>query len=174
MGVKDYPSYIVTEHAKERIYSRFNITKNEFDAWVSRLMSQSTFVENKDGFMKKYRLNDVVLIVDSKQKKLVTVYSQNEYDDTEIHEHTNPEVKSAINAALRDMIKRRKVKTAVKIHDNLQAVLDACDRMVNPYTNFRFTDRNWDELITNFMEVKKAVETGMNVIEEAEKKIQEG
>lgn len=173
MGVKDYQNYTVTEHARERIYSRFNITKNEFDSWVSRLMSQCTFVKDEDGDMKKYRLNDVVLIVDSRRRTLVTVYSQNERDDVEVVDHTNPEVKSAINAALKKMIKQRKVKTAVKMHENLQKAFEACDRMVRPYTNYCFTDSAWEELVENLSVVESITKTGINVIEEAEKKIQE-
>ena len=40
MGVKNFPLYKVTEHAKERILTRFNITKTEFDGWMSRLLSK--------------------------------------------------------------------------------------------------------------------------------------
>lgn len=69
MGVKNYQQYTVTSHAKERVLSRFNITNKEFDDWMTRLLSQSTYVETQDNNRTKYRYNDIVLIVDSKQKK---------------------------------------------------------------------------------------------------------
>ena len=77
MGVKNFPLYKVTEHARERILTRFNITKTEFDGWMSRLLSQGEFVERQSNNREKYRLHDIVFIIDTQQKHLITVYSEN-------------------------------------------------------------------------------------------------
>ena len=174
MGVKNYVMYKVTEHAKERIKNRFNITKNEFDVWMTRLLSQSTYVETQENHREKYRLNDVVLIVDTRQKVVVTVYSENEHDDINIYNPTNPEVKSAINDALRLMIKQRKVKAANKALNSIERMDAACKKMTSPYTNYRFTDNAWKELIRAFNEAKETLESGLMVIKEAQQKIDEG
>lgn len=173
MGVKNYALYKVTEHAKERIQSRFNITKSELDTWTTRLLSQSTYVETQENHREKYRLNDVVLIVDTKQRVVVTVYSENEHDDINISNPTNPEVKSAINDALRIMIKQRKVKTANKALKSIEKMNEACQKMNSPYANYRFTDHAWDELVKAFTEAKQTLESGMAVIKEAQRKIDE-
>ena len=81
MGVKNFPLYKVTEHAKERILTRFNITKTEFDGWTSRLLSQGEFIQKQPNNREKYRLNDIVFIIDTHQRQLITVYSENEHDD---------------------------------------------------------------------------------------------
>lgn len=173
MGVKNYALYKVTEHAKERIQSRFNITKSELDTWLTRLLSQSVYVETQENHREKYRLNDVVLIVDTKQRVVVTVYSDNEHDDINIGNPINPEVKSAINNALRLMIKQRRVKTANKALKSIEKMNAACQKMNSPYANYRFTDHAWDELVKAFTEAKQTLESGMAVIKEAQRKIDE-
>ena len=100
MGVKNFPLYKVTEHAKERILTRFNITKTEFDGWMSRLLSQGEFVEKQPNHREKYRLKDIVFIIDPQQRSVITVYSLNEHDDIGFKVKTNPEVKSTIDEAL--------------------------------------------------------------------------
>ncbi|UNL37807.1 hypothetical protein G8B26_05885, partial [Limosilactobacillus reuteri] len=112
MGVKNFPLYKVTEHAKDRILTRFNITKTEFDGWMSRLLSQGEFVEKQNNNREKYRLHDIVFVIDTRQKQVITVYSENEHDDNGFKVNTNPEVKSAINKALDLLIKQKKVRTA--------------------------------------------------------------
>lgn len=111
MGLKNFPLYKITDHARVRIQNRFNITKNEMEGWTSRLLSQAVYVSSQDHNREKYRLNDIVVIVDTRQKMVVTVYSENEHDDNSVHSHTNPEVKSVINQALKTMVKQKKVKT---------------------------------------------------------------
>lgn len=173
MGVKNFSLYKITDHARVRIQNRFNITKKEMEGWTSRLLSQAIYVSRQDHNREKYRLNDIVVIVDTRQKIVVTVYSENEHDDNSVHSHTNPEVKSVINEALKTMVKQKKVKTAVKVHDSLEKMLAANRRMVNPYTNYRFTDSAWDDLLSAFDEVKECIESSLMVIDEAENKIAE-
>lgn len=110
MGVKNFPLYKITDHARVRIQNRFNITKNEMEGWTSRLLSQAVYVSSQDHNREKYRLNDIVVIVDTGQKIVVTVHSENEPDDNSIHSHTNPEVKSVINEALQMKVKQKKEK----------------------------------------------------------------
>lgn len=174
MGVKNYPLYKITDHARVRIQNRFNITKNDMEAWTSRLLSQAVFVSSQDHFREKYRLNDIVVIIDTRQKMIVTVYSENEHDDNSVHSQTNPEVKAVINDALKTMVKQKKVKTAIKVHDSLAKMIAANRRMVKPYTNYRFTDGAWDEFLAAFDEVKDCIESSLMVISEAEDKIAEG
>lgn len=174
MGVKNFPLYKVTEHAKDRILTRFNITKTEFDGWMSRLLSQGEFVEKQPNNREKYRLHDIVFIIDVHQRQLITVYSENEHDDNGFKVSTNPEVKSAINEALDLLIKQKKVKTAGKIYMNILAMLDYCERMKSPHVNHRFADVAWEQLINEFNEIKDILDGSSQVIEEAKRKIAEG
>lgn len=174
MGVKNYQQFTVTSHAKERVLSRFNITNKEFDEWMTRLLSQSTYVETQENNRVKYRFNDIVVIIDSKQKSVVTVYSLNAHDDITVCKKTNPEVKTAINEALTEFISQKKRRVAISIRENLERSLDANNRMVNLNANYRFTNRAWDDFIDAFSKVKKQVEAAELVIKEAEMKKNEG
>lgn len=174
VGVKNYQQYTVTSHAKERVLNRFNITNKEFDDWMARLLSQSTYVETQDNNRVKYRYHDVVVIADPKQKSVVTVYSLNAHDDIAVHERTNPEIKSAINKALTDFIDQKKRRVAINIRENLQKSLAANRKMINPNTNYRFTNLAWDDFIKTFNKVKAQVEAAELVIKEAEMKKDEG
>lgn len=153
--------------------TRFNITRGEIGGWMTRLLSQATFISKQENSREKYRLNDIVVIVDTHQKAVVTVYSQNEHDDIAVQSRTNPEVKSVINDALRTMIKRKKVKTAMKIHDSLAKMLEVDNRMNKPHTNYRFTDNAWEDLIDEFNEIKSTIDSSLTVIEESQAKIEE-
>lgn len=84
------------------------------------------------------------------------------------------QVKAVINDALKMMVKQKKVKTAIKVHDSLAKMIAANRRMVKPHTNYRFTDGAWDEFLAAFDEVKDCIESSLMVISEAEDKIAEG
>ena len=174
MGVKNFPLYKVTEHARERILDRFNITKTEFDGWMSRLLSQGEFVEKQPNHREKYRLKDIVFIIDPQQRSVITVYSLNEHDDIGFKVKTNPEVKSTINEALDLLVKQKKVRTAGKIYDNIQAMMDYCERMKSPHVNHRFADIAWEQLLKEFNEIRQTLDGSMQVISEAKQKIAEG
>ena len=174
MGVKNFPLYKVTEHAKERILTRFNITKTEFDGWMSRLLSQGEFVEKQNNNREKYRLHDIVFVIDTRQKQVITVYSENEHDDNGFKVNTNPEVKSAINEALDLLVKQKKVRTAGKIYDNIQAMMDYCERMKSPHVNHRFADIAWEQLLNEFNHMDKILSGSLEVIDEAKQRIAEG
>lgn len=169
MGVKNFPLYKVTEHARERILTRFNITKTEFDGWMSRLLSQGEFVERQSNNREKYRLHDIVFIIDTQQKHLIAVYSENEHDDNAFKVTTNPEVQSAINESLELLIKQKRVKTAGKIYDNIQAMLECCERMKSPHVNHRFADVAWEQLLGEFGEIRKKLDGSMQVINDAKR-----
>lgn len=174
MGVKNFPLYKVTEHARERILDRFNITKTEFDGWMSRLLSQGEFVEKQPNHREKYRLKDIVFIIDPQQRSVITVYSLNEHDDIGFKVKTNPEVKSTIDEALDLLIKQKKVRTAGKIYDNILAMLEYCERMKSPHVNHRFADVAWEQLLNEFNHMDKILSGSLEVIDEAKQRIAEG
>lgn len=173
VGVNNYQQYKVTTHAKDRILTRFNITNKEFDEWVARLLSQCTYVETQENNRVKYRYHDIVLIVDPKQKSVITVYSINAHDDISVHEHTNPEIKSVINKALTDFVAQKKRNSAIGIHEALENALEANSKMIKPSANYRFTDKAWDDFIKAFHQVKEKVEAAEMILQEVENKKKE-
>lgn len=174
LSVREYTMYTVTAHAKDRILTRFNITNKELDVWIQRLLQQCTYVETQSKNRAKYRLNDIVVIVDPKKRAVVTVYSENAYDDIPVNTHTNPEIKSAINRALEQFSNKKKVETAKKIHQDLAKMLSANERMINPGTTYLNANNAWDDFVAAFDAVKSKVDSGRTLISEAEARQHEG
>lgn len=168
MAVKDYSKYIITDHAKERILTRFNITNRELDPWLTRLMKQCHFVEKQDNGNTKYRLNDVVLIANSRQKKVVTVYSLNEIDDQEhLTKNVNPEVRSFMTDSLNNFLSHKRIETARRVNELVEHANYATQRMVKPGTNLRYSDVAWDEFMKDLNEINKIVNTSNQIMKEA-------
>ena len=55
MAVKNYEQYTVTEHAKKRILTRFNITNKEFEDAINTLEGKQKQKEEKQ--QKKWQLS---------------------------------------------------------------------------------------------------------------------
>lgn len=172
MALRNYQEYTVSQHAKERILTRFNITNQELDKWLTRLLSQCVFEEQENERQTKYRLNDIVLVADTKQQVIVTVYSINEHDDNPVKSApTNPAVQTALNDAMRKFISQHRVKTAIAISKQISAADNAIQRMINPSTPHRYTDRAWEEFIENFEQIRSKVDSTQSVNQEAERKM---
>lgn len=173
MALRNYQEYTVSQHAKERILTRFNITNQELEKWLTRLLSQCAFVEQENEHQTKYRLNDIVLIADTKQQVIITVYSINEHDDNPVPKSapTNPAVQSALNDAMRKFISQHRVKTAIAISEPMSKANSAIQRMLNPSTPHRYTDKAWEEFIENFEKIRSKVDSTQSVNQEAEKKM---
>ena len=174
MAVKNYEQYTVTEHAKKRILTRFNITNKEFDEWLARLLSQCTYLETQDNKRMRYRLNDIIVVIDPKQHTVVTVYSQNENEIDISSAPTNPEIQTVIKEALNDYMNKTKVSLAVKLQESIQQAYDANQRMINPYSNYRYTNKSWDEFCKAYETITSIVESGKSLLNEAESKIKQG
>lgn len=173
MALRNYQEYTVSQHAKELILTRFNITNQELDKWLTRLLSQCAFVEQENERQTKYRLHDIVIIADTKQQVIVTVYSLNEHDDNPVKSTpTNPAVQTALNDAMRKFISQRRVKTAIAISEEIATADRAIQRMLNPSTPHRYTDKAWEEFIENFEKIRSKVDSTQSVNQEAAKKME--
>lgn len=173
VALRNYQEYTVSQHAKERILTRFNITNQELEKWLTRLLSQCAFVEQENERRTKYRLNDIVIIADTKQQVIITVYSINEHDDTPVTKRTNPEVQTAIKEAVKKLIDTKRIKTANKISEKVKAMYEANQKMINPNTRHDFTNRAWEEFIQNFNDMRSIVDSAQSIIQEAQQKAED-
>ena len=69
---------------------------------------------------------------------------------------------------------KKKVSLAIKLQESLQQAYDANRRMVNPYSNYRYTNKSWDEFCKAYETITSIVESGKALLKEAESKIKEG
>ncbi len=167
LAIANWAEYTLSGHAKERVLARFNITTKELGPWLERLLTQCTYVGSAKNNDAKYRLRDIVMIVDPQQKKIVTVYSQNEYDDNPVRVSLNPEVQSFLNKSFQSYAKHKRTTTARKINEYLENALDANQRMLNARTRGDYIDTAWQELVDNVIEIKRTVDSAEALIKQA-------
>jgi len=175
MGVPDYKQYSMKDHARERLLTRFNITKQETHSWLSRLLSQAVF-ERKDKDFKNrslYRFNDIVVVVDTKQKEVVTVFSQDRDDTHAVSSDMSvvPEVKEAVNEAMNKLIVTKKKQLASRIYGSTNLLSETVSKMTNPYTNDRYVEKNWDELVKNYKAIRDEYDKALVAINDAQRLI---
>ena len=48
--------------------------------------------------------------------------------------------------------------------------LNANNRMIKPYANYRFTDKSWDEFLKAFNAINLVIDSGNELIKEAKAK----
>lgn len=54
-----------------------------------------------------------------------------------------------------------------KINDQVQDMADNCSRMIKPRTNYRYSNKSWENLINDFTAIAKEIETGRMIMNEA-------
>ena len=167
IGVPNYQAYKVTEHAQERALTRFNIPKGELDTWMSRLLSNGVYDGTQDNGRTKWHWHSIIFVTDPKQKLVITVYSSNE-DNLELKSgQVNPEVQTMINTAVDSYLNEKRIYIAKKINDQVQDMADNCSRMIKPRTNYRYSNKSWENLINDFTAIAKEIETGRIIMNEA-------
>lgn len=175
MSVPDYKSYSIKDHAQQRVLTRFNIVGSELHSWMNRLLGQATFQHKDKDFKNRsvYRFNDIVIIVDTKQKEVVTVFSQDRDDTHAVSSDMSvvPEVKVAVNDAMNKFIVTKKKQLASKIMGNTNLLADTVSKMNNPYTNDRYVEKNWDELVEHYKSIRDEYDKTLVAIRDAQRLI---
>lgn len=167
LGVPNYLSYTITEHAQDRIQTRFNIPKKDVASWVARLMSQGTYDETQDNGRKKYSLHDIVFILDPKTKSLVTVYTRNSNELDVPVAKVNPEVQSVVNKAMEHYKSAKRVEVAKKISSDCELLFNADQKMLKRGVNYRHSNKSWETLINAFQRIQAEIDTATALMREA-------
>lgn len=173
MSVPDYRNYSMKEHAKQRLLTRFNLTKDMQASWMTRLLSQATFLRKDKDYNNRslYRFNDIVIVLDTKQKEIVTIWSQDRDDSHAIGTDVKvvPEVKEALNDAMDSLIDGKKRFLATKIESHAMNLAETASKMTNPKTNSRYIEKNWDILIEEYSFIRDEMDKAKIVIGEAQR-----
>ncbi len=74
MGIQNVNEYVITPHASERIKQRFGQTIETMRPWVNRLLTQAVFEKREETGRERYRYRDIAIIVDIKQKQVITMF----------------------------------------------------------------------------------------------------
>lgn len=170
MAVKNYQAYTVNAHAKNRILTRFNITGAELDKWLTRLLSQATFVEKQDNGNSKYRLNDIVVITNPRSQEIVTVFGK-DASETELDSKNAkviPEVKVSVVDAMNELAVAKKRWLAQNTADVVENMGDTLKRMTSPHANVRYLNANYDIFLTQYDELVQAMQKVETVLHETQ------
>lgn len=167
MAITNWSEYTLTSHAKDRILTRFNITADELDSWLGRLLKQCHYDGPAHNNNAKYRLRDIAVIVNPRAKKIVTVYALNEEDDTPVKAALNPEVQSFLNEQFTQYAKQKRTATAQKIQADLETALVANQKMLSNHTSTRYVDQAWEALMDSLMSVQKETQSANELIKQA-------
>mgnify|MGYP000874968019 CR=1 FL=1 len=170
--VPDYKSYSINSHAKSRLLTRFNLVKADLNNWLNRYLLNATYLrdDKNDKTRKLYALNDIIAVLDTKQKEIVTIWSQDRDDMTAIAKEPtyNPEVKSAINKAMRDLILDKKRILAETIYEDAQALAETAYKVASPHTNIKYVEPNWKLLIEHYDKIEYKMKSTSLILKEAE------
>lgn len=84
MGVSNSQKYNISDHAKMRIQTRFNVPKTKIQGWVDRFMAKATFFkEDEDNDkIQTYKMDDVLMVLNTEDYIVVTAYSYNPFNKT--------------------------------------------------------------------------------------------
>lgn len=168
LGVPNYLSYTITEHAQNRIQTRFNIPKKDIEGWVARLMSQGIYDETQENGRKRYHLNDIVFILDPKTKNLVTVYTRNSNELGIPTAKVNPEVQSVVNQAMEHYKNAKRVEVAKKISEDCEQLYQADQKMLKRGVTYRHSNKSWELLMKAFDRIQSEIATATTLMREAD------
>lgn len=167
MGVPNGDKYELTKHAKDRIIERFNILPGETSMWMRRLMSGAKLDEKQADHRERYRNNDILLILDTRAKSVISVYPRDR-DYTEIKTNpVNPELQSFINDAVHKYKLKRENELAVNIKDAVDTLYTVIGGMQN---TSRYLEKQYDEAVEAFDSIANEFEKTKDFIKEADAK----
>lgn len=132
--------YVLTKHFYERLNERFNVSSSEAEKWVKRYFSRATkdHVEEK-GRRAIYRMNDIKVIVDTVEGKLISVYTYTDKPSIKMPKVSNPEIKQAITESLKCLKYRVIQRTAKKNTEYLEQIAKLNSDIANS-RNFKYLD----------------------------------
>lgn len=108
MAVQNASQFKVTQHAEEQIKKRFGLEKSEISTWLLRFLNRCNFVKTQDNNREVYRKDDIVAILDMKQKKVITMYTNAEQEISLNKKQANPEVRTFMLHTVDDFISKKR------------------------------------------------------------------
>ena len=136
MAIPNYDKYEITSHAQEKLINRFNLAKSDGKPWIKRFMTQAQFQENQPDSRQKWRKADIVMIIDTKQKTIVTVFNKSADDEIVGSSPLNPELASGIKNYINEYVSKKKRKLGLEIADQALKLSEVASKMKDQRTNF--------------------------------------
>lgn len=168
MAIPNYSKYSITKHCKDRLKERFNVIDSEVEHWVQRFMTQAVYVSSERDNRQKWRKYDIVMVIDTKQKSIITVYGKSKNEDSVGGKPLNPELATKIKEVLNDYTSKKKRNLGASLAEVLQDMAEVSSKMVNPYTNFRYSDLLYDKLMQDYTILSDKIDSSQELLKESE------
>lgn len=168
MAIVDYNKYQITKHAKERIKKRFGLLDSEIKSWTTRFLSNCKFVSKQDQNREKHKYGEIVAILDVVNKNVITVYYESSEGVGLEKAQRNPEVQTALNAAMNEFIKTKRKslsKKMVEVDAPLREAMRKFKKSPNEdnYTELCITLNSLNEEIEKFNTIVGEAKVAMGV-----------
>ncbi|WP_289759983.1 hypothetical protein [Lactobacillus taiwanensis] len=168
MAIVDYNKYQITKHAKERIKKRFGLLDSEIKSWTTRFLSNCKFVSKQDQNREKHKYGEIVAILDVVNKNVITVYHESSEGVGLEKAQRNPEVQTALNAAMNEFIKTKRKslsKKMVEVDAPLREAMRKFKKSPNEdnYTELCITLNSLNEEIEKFNTIVGEAKVAMGV-----------
>ena len=167
--IKDYQHYTLTPHAIKRLKERFMVYGGQdVRKWIERVLSQAVVIQedkSNRGIVQHCKSNDVIVIINSSLKTVVTVYPDGYYKyKEEIAQYesamndrdvtVSPEISQAVNKTLDTLTHKIIQRTSQKVAPKYQIMADVHTTLgrTRNYTNF---DDKYDSLSAVFDSIKE-------------------
>lgn len=168
MAIPNYEKYAITRHAQEKLIDRFNLAKSDVTSWIKRFMTQAQFQETQPDNRQKWRKGDIVMIIDTKQKTIVTVFNKSADDEIVGSSPLNPELASGIKNYINEYVSKKKRRLGLEVADSALKLSEVSSKMKDQRTNFRYSDALYLKLMESFNEIENKVKKTNILIKEAE------
>ncbi len=116
MGIQNVNEYVITPHASERIKQRFGQTIETMRPWVNRLLTQAVFEKREETGRERYRYRDIAIIVDIKQKQVITMFPDPQDAIKLEKKPLNPELQTSVNKMVDDFLRFKRHETADAVY----------------------------------------------------------
>lgn len=144
MGVTNPSDYTITPHASDRIKQRFGQTIETMRPWVNRLLTQAVFERREETGRERYRYRDIAIIVDIKQKQVITMFPDPQDAIEAERKPINPELQTEVL----DMVDKFLMKKRFVLAEALNSKKENIESAINDF----YVDHSEDNL-TDLREV---------------------
>lgn len=171
MSIPNFKDYMINQHSKERILTRFGITAKNVDKWLGRLMQEAKYDSKQKGNGRlRYRWEDIVIVVDPKQHEVVTVFSEDK-DQIPVavnKRQLNPELKIELDKCLDNFIKRKEQRVALMIGANGASIANHSEKIKKSRTSSKNVENHYSEIVKSYHAMDVEITKAEAMIEEAE------
>lgn len=172
MSIPNYKDYMINSHSKARMLTRFGISAKHVDSWLSHLMQEAKYDSKQKGNGRvRYRWEDIVIVVDPRQREVITVFSEDkdQIPVAELKRQVTPELKTELDKCLDGFIRRKRQHVATKVIEKGVSIAEHSEKIKDPRTRPDYVETHYLEIVKSYREIDSEITKAETAIKEAER-----